>query len=61
MNFFSFKEKVFKTVIPRNIRISEAPSHGLPILMYDITCSGSQAYAALAAEIITQEGELKSE
>ena len=52
-----FKDKVYKTVIPRNVKISEAPSHGLPILMYDITCSGSQAYASLAAEIINQENE----
>ena len=53
-----FKEKVFKTIIPRNVRISEAPSHGIPILMYDISCSGSQAYASLAAEIINQENKL---
>ncbi len=53
-----FKEKVYKTVIPRNVKISEAPSHGMPILMYDITCSGSQAYASLAAEIINQENKL---
>ena len=50
-----FKDKVYKTVIPRNVKISEAPSHGLPILMYDISCPGSQAYASLAAEIINQE------
>ena len=50
-----FENKVYKTVIPRNVKISEAPSHGLPILMYDISCSGSQAYASLAAEIINQE------
>ncbi len=50
-----FKNKVYKTIIPRNVKITEAPSHGLPILMYDISCSGSQAYAALAAELIDQE------
>ena len=50
-----FKEKVYKTIIPRNVKISEAPSHGIPILMYDISCAGSQAYAALAAELINQE------
>ncbi len=50
-----FNNKVFKTVIPRNVRISEAPSYGQPVLMYDITCSGSQAYASLAGEIINQE------
>ena len=50
-----FKEKVYKTIIPRNVKISEAPSHGVPILMYDILCTGSQAYASLAAEVINQE------
>ena len=54
-----FNEKVFKTVIPRNVRISEAPSHGQPVLMYDISCPGSQAYASLAGEIINQEKDLK--
>ena len=49
------KEKVYKSVIPRNVRISEAPSHGLPVLLYDTKCYGSKAYAALSAEIILQE------
>ena len=53
-----FNDKVFKTVIPRNVRISEAPSFGQPVLMYDINCPGSQAYAALAGEIINQEKDL---
>ena len=43
---------VFKTVIPRNVRLSEAPSHGLPALIYDMRCSGSEAYMALARELI---------
>jgi chromosome partitioning protein len=43
---------VFETVIPRNVRLSEAPSHGLPALVYDHTCAGSQAYMALARELI---------
>ncbi len=43
---------VFKTVIPRNVRLSEAPSHGLPALIYDMRCSGSQAYMDLARELI---------
>jgi len=43
---------VFKTVIPRNVRLSEAPSHGLPALIYDIRCAGSEAYMALARELI---------
>ena len=50
-----FSNKVFKTVIPRNVRVSEAPSFGQPVLMYDISCPGSQAYASLAGEIINQE------
>ena len=54
-----FNEKVFKTVITRNVRISEAPSYGQPVLMYDISCPGSQAYASLAGEIINQEKNLK--
>jgi chromosome partitioning protein len=47
--------KVYTTMIPRNIRISEAPSHGKPVLLYDIRCSGSQAYLKLASELIQQE------
>jgi chromosome partitioning protein len=43
---------VYETVIPRNVRISEAPSHGKPVLLYDVKCSGSQAYLKLASEII---------
>ena len=50
-----FGKKVFKTIIPRNVRVSEAPSYGQPVLMYDISCPGSQAYASLAGEIINQE------
>ena len=54
-----FNDKVFKTIIPRNVRISEAPSYGQPVLMYDISCPGSQAYASLAGEIINQVKDLK--
>ena len=54
-----FDDKVFKTIIPRNVRISEAPSYGQPVLMYDISCPGSQAYASLAGEIINQVKDLK--
>ena len=50
-----FGKKVFNTIIPRNVRVSEAPSYGQPVLMYDILCPGSQAYASLAGEIINQE------
>ena len=48
-------DKVFKTVIPRNVRISEAPSYGKPALLYDINCAGSQAYLQLAAEVLKRE------
>ena len=53
-----FGKKVFNTIIPRNVRVSEAPSYGQPVLMYDISSPGSQAYAALAGEIINQEKSL---
>ena len=46
---------VFDTVIPRNVRLSEAPSHGLPALVYDLRCPGSQAYIKLAGELIQRE------
>ena len=47
-----FGKKVYKTIIPRNVRISEAPSHGKPVLIYDTTCVGSRAYIDLAKEVI---------
>ena len=47
--------KVYSTVIPRNVRISEAPSHGVPALVYDLRCPGSQAYIKLAGELIQRE------
>jgi chromosome partitioning protein len=48
-------DKVYDTVIPRNVRVSEAPSHGKPVLLYDLKCSGSQAYLKLASEVIQRE------
>lgn len=53
-----YKDIVYKTIIPRNIKVSEAPSFGLPVILYDMNCQGSQAYIALAAEIIAKEGEV---
>lgn len=50
-----FDDKVYDTVIPRNVRISEAPSHGLPAIVYDMHCNGSQAYIHLAREILKRE------
>jgi len=52
-----FKDKVYKTVIPRNVRLSEAPSHGMPCLIYDKNCSGSKSYINLAEEFINQSNE----
>lgn len=48
-------DKVYDTVIPRNVRVSEAPSHGKPVLLYDLKCAGSQAYLRLASEVIQRE------
>ncbi len=48
-------DKVYETIIPRNVRVSEAPSHGKPVLLYDLKCSGSQAYLRLASEVIQRE------
>jgi chromosome partitioning protein len=53
-------DKVYDTVIPRNVRISEAPSHGKPVLLYDLKCSGSQAYLRLASEVIQRERQLSA-
>ncbi len=50
-----FKDKVFETVIPRNVRVSEAPSHGLPVLLYDFRSPGAQAYVKLGAEFLKRE------
>lgn len=50
-----FGAKVYETVIPRNVRVSEAPSHGKPVLLYDYRSPGSQAYVRLAAEVLRQE------
>jgi chromosome partitioning protein len=50
--------KVYDTIIPRNVRVSEAPSYGKPVLMYDLRCSGSEAYMRLATEVIQREREL---
>lgn len=55
-----FGPKVYETIIPRNTRIAEAPSHGKPILLYDYDCAGSQAYIRLATEIIERERHYKA-
>jgi len=48
-------EKVYQTLIPRNVRVSEAPSYGKPAILYDLKCAGSQAYLQLASEVIQRE------
>jgi len=53
-------DAVYKTVIPRNVRVSEAPSYGKPVLLYDFKCSGSQAYLKLASEVIQRERFLRA-
>jgi len=50
-----FKNKVYETVVPRNVRLSEAPSHGVPVLIYDKTCPGSKSYFNFTEEFLTQE------
>lgn len=54
-----FGDKVYETVIPRNVRMSEAPSHGLPAIVYDMHCSGSQAYIQLAKELLNRDKALE--
>jgi chromosome partitioning protein len=53
-----FGDKVYQTMIPRNVRVSEAPSFGKPVLLYDLNCAGSQAYVGLAREVVKQERAL---
>ncbi len=53
-----FGDKVYKTVIPRNIRVSEAPSHGCPVIIFDLNCAGSKAYLSLAGEVIHRERQI---
>ena len=53
-------EAVYETIIPRNVRVSEAPSYGKPVLLYDFKSTGSQAYLRLAAEIIQRERQLRA-
>ncbi len=54
-------ERVYKTMIPRNVRVSEAPSHGKPVLLYDMRCAGAQAYIRLAREILQREQNLSGQ
>jgi chromosome partitioning protein len=56
-----FGEKVYSAVIPRNVRMSEAPSHGKPALIYDMRCAGSKAYIQLASELLKRERKNQKE
>src|SRR3989338_7497426 len=56
-----FKDQVFKSVIPRNVKLSECPSHGKPILLYDVNSKGAMSYLSLAKEIITRNEVIKTE
>jgi chromosome partitioning protein len=55
-----FKEKVYQTVVPRNVRLSEAPSHGVPVLLYDKTCPGSKSYFSFTDEFLDQDKPVES-
>ncbi len=55
-----FKEKVYETVVPRNVRLSEAPSHGVPVLVYDKLCSGSRSYFSFTDEFLNQDKPVES-
>ena len=55
-----FKDKVYQTVIPRNVRLSEAPSHGIPVLIYDKNCPGSKSYYNFTDEFMAQENKVGS-
>jgi chromosome partitioning protein len=52
-----FRDQVYRTVIPRNIKVSEAPSYGKPVILYDVRCAGAQAYVMLAAELLRRAGD----
>jgi chromosome partitioning protein len=51
-----FKDRVFRTIVPRNVRLSEAPSHGLPVCLYDPACIGAKSYEALSKELLARDG-----
>ena len=55
-----FKEKVYKTAVPRNVRLSEAPSHGVPVLIYDKLCPGSKAYFSFTDEFLEQDKKVET-
>ncbi|MFL2879572.1 MAG: ParA family protein, partial [Candidatus Pelagibacter sp.] len=55
-----FKDQVYQTIVPRNVRLSEAPSHGIPVLIYDKTCPGSKSYFSFTEEFLNQDNKYES-
>ena len=55
-----FQEQVFDTVIPRNVRLGEAPSHGMPVILYDVKSRGAEAYLALAREVLARDARRRA-
>ena len=55
-----FKDKVYQTIVPRNVRLSEAPSHGVPVLIYDKACPGSKSYFSFTEEFLNQDKTMES-
>ena len=55
-----FKDKVYQTIVPRNVRLSEAPSHGVPVLVYDKACPGSKSYFSFTEEFLNQDKTMES-
>ncbi len=55
-----FKDQVYQTIVPRNVRLSEAPSHGIPVLIYDKACPGSKSYLTFTEEFLKQDNKLES-
>ena len=55
-----FKDIVYQTIVPRNVRLSEAPSHGVPVLIYDKVCPGSKSYFSFTEEFLNQDKTMES-
>ena len=55
-----FKDIVYQTIVPRNVRLSEAPSHGVPVLIYDKACPGSKSYFSFTEEFLNQDKTMES-
>jgi chromosome partitioning protein len=55
-----FGDKLYRTVIPRNVRLAEAPSYGMPAILYDVKCRGAEAYLALARELLARQAAARA-